>query len=113
MMLSRFLRAFPLIACLLVFGGSAVPAGKRLTITNVSGAFDVRSQPVQYLTISLEHGAVSSPGLPPSVPPVYLPTIFQGTSQTLILGTPSNVDEFVVNAPFWHSSTRRITPKSF
>ncbi len=73
--------------------GSAVATGKRVAITNVSGAFDVGSQADQVLTVFLEHGSVTSPGIPANVPPVYLLTSYQGTNTFL------NADEFVVNAP--------------
>jgi hypothetical protein len=67
--------------------GSPVPAGKRLTITNVSGAFNLRSQAGQFVGVSLDH---FNAGVPGAAPRVFLPTIFQGTF--------SNFDNFVVNA---------------
>jgi hypothetical protein len=72
---------------------SPVPAGKRLTITHVSGLFQIRSQAGQVLVVSLDHGVAQIPNStrPPYAAPVYLPTFFQGTK--------ASIDEFVVNTP--------------
>jgi hypothetical protein len=71
--------------------GNSVPPGKRLTITNVSGAFDLYTQPGQAVDLVLEHGLASGSPPPSNMPLVFFPTFFQGTD--------SGVDAFVVNAP--------------